>query len=362
MFNRKITDSNLIFIILLGILSICLYSSIIAGNASTGLFHEVHMDWIIRISEEAPQMRFSAKNYDFYDFNVNEIQINNLTVFEGRFIVEGNKTSELKLEDISQFLNPNNNNLSVKVYIEGAKSNPSYETKILLDYNKTNEKPLGFQQSYGAFTVLQHNVTSQPPTWLEEGINMEYNVLETNTTGEFSSILRTAIAEYYPDNSTIIFAIQREQDGETNTEKVRMSSHYPLIVSWLNPSHITIIKEKPTSFINVLYTLKGEENVSTTIGDYNSYHIKITQPYYADGVEGDLWVEKNTGLILKINTVTVWKETINRTIIETNIFEKIKDENNFIIGFPEESLIIGVVIIVILIQFNNLKIKNLNIT
>ncbi|MFW6109671.1 MAG: Loki-CTERM sorting domain-containing protein, partial [archaeon] len=315
-------------------------------RASDGLKHEVHVDWFININQEKPQLEIKAVNYDFYDLSVNEIQLENITIYDDGFTVKGNKSSELTIEDVSKILDREKDSLLLEIYIDGAKMEPSYKAEVDIDYNKTEEESLGEHRSYGAFTLLQHNVSSQLPSWLEEGKEMEYEVYKTNSTGIFNYTLRMAIAEYFPDNSTITLAIQREGNG-VNTEAVRMSAHYHLMVSWLNPSHIQIIKEKSTSFINTLYNYRGEEEIEIPIGKFQCYNIRTTQPYFADGIKGEIWVEKNSGVLLRSKIQYVGGRTENRTLTDTNILRGTNGSN--IPGFPIESIIIGTVTIITII-------------
>lgn len=342
MFKGKKTRKYLLFFLLASQIFISITGILIAScDASDGLYHEVHVDWLISINKEEPQVEIRAVNYDFYDLVVTEIQLENVTIYDDSFTVEGNSTGELDIQDISGILDTEIGSLLLEIYIKDAAVEPTYEADININLNITEGESLGEHRSYGAYTLLQHDVPSQLPGWLEEGKEMEYRILKTNMTGMFNYTLRMAIAKYFPDNNTIILALQKESNG-VHTEAVRMSAHYPLMVSWLNPSHIQIIKGKPTSFMNTLYTYIGEEEINIPIGEFQAYHINTTQPYFVDGIEGEIWIEKNSGLILERNVNYVGRSTENRTITETNILKDTKENDSSIPGFPIEAIIIGI--------------------
>jgi hypothetical protein len=99
--------------------------------------------------------------------------------------------------------------------------------------------------------------------------------------------------------------------------------------------------------LNHLYTYNGEETVNLSIGEYEVYHFNKTQPYFVDGSDTDVWVEKNTGLILKSNTSFFWKGGENRTLIHTNILDE-ESNNNIIPGYTLESIFIGIIMLSII--------------
>jgi hypothetical protein len=318
----------------------------VSGQSDEGVYFEVHIDWMIKFNPEKPHVEIEVINHDFYDLYVKKIQIDNKTIFEEDFTIKNNETSELIIDDISEVLDLKNENITYQVYVDGAKFQPAYQAKIRLDYNVTEGNRVGYHRSYGAYVVMEHNIASQLPSWLGANKEIDYNYVYTNQTGLFNYTLKTAIVKYFEDNSTILFAVQKEGPDGVNTEAVRMSAHYPLLVSWLNPSHIEIIKEKPTSFLNHLYSYQGEETITIPLGDYETYHIKRTQPYFVDGSEGEIWVEKNTGLILKSSTSFLGQGAENRTLIQTNI---LKDKGGpGIPGYPSTALLFGVIIFIIM--------------
>jgi hypothetical protein len=323
----------------------------VSAQQEEGLYFEVHIDWMIEFKPEKPHIEIEVTNYDFYDLNVEKIQIDNKTVFEGNFLIKNNDISEIVIDDISEIFDLKNENITYQVYVEGAKFQPSYEAKIRLDYNITEGNRIGYHRSYGAFIILEHNVSSQLPSWLGANKEIDYNYIYTNQTGAFNYIIRTAIVKYFEDNSTILFAVQKEGQDGVDTEAVRMSAHYPLLVNWLNPSHIEIIKEKPTSFLNHLYNYQGEETITIPFGEFETYHIKRTQPYFVDGSEGEIWVEKNTGLILKSNNSFLGLTSEKRTLIHTNILKYKRGRG--IPGYHLITLLFGVLVFILMNKNNN---------
>lgn len=344
------------------ILNMVIYSTVshvTPCRAGEGLLFEVHLDWMIHFYPEKPHMEVEVHNYDFYDLNLVEIQIDNSTVFKGEFIVGSNKTSTLMVEDISEILEMEKEEIVLEIFIEDSVIQPAYEADVTLDYDNADGARLGYHRSYAFFVLLEHNVTSQLPDWLGPGKEMDYMYTISDQNGTQGYNLRMAIVEYFQGNSTLILAVQQEGMEDTKTEAVRMSAHYPMLVSWLNPSHIQIIKERPTSFLDNLYTYQGEENITTSVGEFEAYNFKKTQPYFVDGGEGELWVEKNSGLVLwgAMTYYGIGSEEI--TITHTNIFQE-PSENGFKIpGFPPLAIITGIITLLALTMLNN-KIKRVN--
>jgi hypothetical protein len=318
----------------------------VSGQLDEGLYHEVHIDWTVEFNQETPHLEIEVLNYDFYDLMVEKIQIDNITIFEEDFTIKKDNTSKLSIDDISEIYDTKNENITFQVYVDKAKFQPAYQAKINLDYNITEGNRIGYHRSYGVYIVIEHEIASQLPTWLEANREIDYNGIYSNRTGLYNYTLKTAIAKYFENNNTLIFAVQKEDSNGINTEAVRMSADYPVLVSWLNPSHIEIIKEKPTSFLNHLYSYQGEETINLDIGEFESYNIKKTQPYFVDGSEGEIWVEKNTGIILRSNTSYLEGVSEKRILVHTNILNN--GNNGNIPAYPFGSLIIGISIIILI--------------
>jgi hypothetical protein len=313
-------------------------------------------EWYRFVSPFKPHFNLTVINHDPIDFTITEVIVSNITVWTGESTVYGNSYLDITVDDISEvfalgeFKNP------LEVIIKDAFYEPyPIDTIFILNNTAGDVGVRGI--------LIKHNAGLTLPDWLESGKKVTYKNSIWNSTNYDNHTLTTEIYEIDFNESIIKLDWTKKNETITNYE----TQAYPSISPgfFFTPSHIDLIKNRPTRFLEFLYIIVEEVEVSTEIGLFETYKIKIehVQPDQSFPIEDYVWVDKATGLAVK-RSIRYPKELygfssdylVSSILLDTNIIEgkPIEDDVNNnregtgIPGFPIESIFMGIVLVLII--------------
>jgi hypothetical protein len=307
--RRPLIISFLIVITLAS--SIALTQGIIV-DPRAAMYDEIDTEWREDINENTPQFTMTILNKGKYNFTIIKVVLNEMIVWEGRFIVKANIESKFIINDISTVLALNKGNILNQVYIENSERQPGLYHNIA-GYNPT--------LVYGSISVV-HPIESKLPAWLAAGKKASYYRSITSNTSKVTH-------DFYSFEITSINQAIKEMTIKTNMNDrivfTEEDPNNPKSQLFLTPSQIEALKATG------LYLSQGyqggtpvDDQFVSDIGTFQTYKIPIqislvnSQP-----AEGFLWVEKTTGLVMKytIDIPANWSSIshIEAEITESNI-------------------------------------------
>jgi hypothetical protein len=345
-------QNKLILATLIIILVSTSFTNFDISNAQDTMYFNILTEWIKHVDTDQTQMNLTIINHDYYDLKMTKVELNNVTLWSGNFILKGNEASVLMIDDITQALEPDQYENELDIYIEDS-DRPIIEDILYLENNSTETIDEELLHSY-KIIVLGHPVYLTMPRWLEEGKYFEYEEKTVNDTGTYTHMNRYNITELNNNTRIIIYNFTTTNNGETS-ETVVDDPGFTQLEIFLTPSQLEAIKYIPTRF-NYLYSIEKEMELETPLGAYDTYQVKKAMPLpeYDVIIEGHIWVEKTSGLILKSNItypalpgINQSRRIITRQLKETNVIleEETTTQDKGIPGFPQESIILGILIL-----------------